>query len=486
MNRYALGIDVGTTAVKALLLDHKGQVKACATNRHGIHAQDGCVEADPLVWWGSVRAAVARLDADARQQVEVVGLSGNMSSVVLLGAGHEPVGPAVLLADPRGQRQLTALDKSIIAHIAAQTGNTPSTVFSLSTLLWLRAECPDRLAAARTWLSAKDYIRLRLTGTAGTELTDAFNSLLVSATTRDWDRELIAELDLPGELFAPLQPSAAVVGTIHPAAAELTGLRVKTPVVAGVGDMAALVLGAGEAVPGTVVVSLGTSVTTLSGLPASLPPAPRPGTSWHPLPDPARSFSLASLITGGLALNWLRELTGSDPARLAAAPLHPDDPLVFLPHLAGSGVPEVNPLAKGTIVGLRPSTTASDLASALFEAIAFELADVLDAPGHAADRLLLTGGGTHLPGWVDTITDVLQLPTEVLGEPEVSALGAARLALSGLHPDAPTIAVPTGRRRLPDPARRAAWQVRRTRYQQARAHSLDYYRPRSDFDCSRQ
>jgi len=465
---YALGIDIGTTGVKALLVDRDGRVVARGAHRHGLDATDRHVEADPAGWWRSVCRALALIDPDLRARVDAVGLSGNMSSIVLVDAAGEALMPAILLADPRGGEQLDALRPEYRARILAQTGNVPATVFSLSTLLWLRDERPDLLARAHALLTAKDYVRLRLTGTIGTEITDAFNTLLVAAGTRTWDRTLIDALGLPAALFPPMSPSGEPAGAVHPEAAAATGLPAGTEVVAGVGDMAAMALGAGECAPGTALISLGTSVTALTRLDAVRPPELRPGMTWHPMPDPdPTSFSLASLVTGGLALNWLREVTGTDPATMPVRPLAETDPLVFVPHLAGAGTPEMRPEANGTLLGLRPSTTAADLVSALFEAIAFELADVVAG----ARSLVLTGGGTYLPGWVAAITDVLQLPTGVLSEPDVSALGAARIACGRAGP-LPSPALST---RQPDPRARGAWRGRHERYRQARAISLDYY-----------
>jgi xylulokinase len=404
-----------------------------------------------------------------------VGLSGNMSSVVLVDGQARPLAPAILLADPRGRRQLDTLDGPTVAGITERTGNGPATVFSLATLLWLRDERPELLAQARAWLSAKDYIRLRLTNLAATDRTDAYNSLLVPAATGSWDWELIAHLGLPRTIFPDVRGSDEVVGSITAEAAAATGLRAGLPVVAGAGDMAALVTGAGAPGPGTLVVSLGTSVTALACRPVDETPRWRPGLTWHPAAERRQSFQLASLLTGGLALNWLRELTGADPHTVAPGPLPVENPLVFLPHLAGAGVPDLRETAHGSLLGLRPSSTAAELVTALYEAIAFELADVLDVLGpDSVQRVVLTGGGSRLPAWCRAIADVLGRSTAVLDQPELSALGAARLGWAGIGglPPPPSS---TGHTLEPEPAGRSAWLARRTRYRRARAASLAYY-----------
>ena len=474
----ALGLDVGTTGVKALLIDATGEVHARGSSHHGIAARPGVVETRPHDWWSSVCRALERLGPSVRD-VTAAGVTGNMSSVVLLDERLEPLLDAPLLADARGQDEIDALPPELAQRITQRTFNRPAAVFSLATLLWLRDQRPELLAAGRAWMSAKDYVRLRLTGTVATDVTDAYNSLLIAAGQTDWDFELIRALDLPRAVFPEIAPSTAVTGAVSAAAATETGLREGTPVVVGAGDMAAAMVGAGASAPGDVLVSLGTSATALAALPAPTDPPPWLGAlTYHPLPQPGRGFALASLLTGGLAVNWLRDGLGIEPT-LLGPPTGPaaDDPLVFLPHLSGTGTPDFDPHVHGSLLGLRPSTTRNDVVAALFEAIAFELADAIDRLDPGPDlRVVLTGGGTRLRGWAQIIADGLERPVEIDEQPDASALGAARLAAAGASAENGTAMLEDRRpQAICTLTPRTARRERRERYRAARALARTYY-----------
>jgi xylulokinase len=467
----ALGVDVGTTGVKASLVDPDGRIQASASSHHGILSRGGLVEADPQEWWRSVLRALREL-GDALARVVTVGVSGNMSSVVLLDERGGPVSDAPLLADTRGREQIAALSDELARRIERLTFNQPATVFSLSTLLWLRDVQPELLTRVSAWVSAKDYVRLRLTGEIATDLTDAYNSLLIGAGADGWDTSLVADLGLPATILPTLRGSAERAGEVTASAAKETGLPAGTPVITGAGDMAAAVIGAGALDPGTLLVSLGTSITAMLSVkrPDDLF-AWKGAMTYHPLPGNQRGFALASLLTGGLAVNWLRDELGLDPAA-ATEPPSVDDPLVFLPHLAGTGTPDFDPLVCGSLLGVRASTTRADILAALYEALAFELADIVELVGlEPGARVILTGGGTRLPNWTQGIVDALQRPVEVTTEPDISALGAARLALDGIEAGAWTVSARPGRHLQPGASRR----VRHARYRAARAAAAAYY-----------
>lgn len=472
MSELTLGIDVGTTSVKAVLLDSSGLVVGVADNEHGILRRPGVVEADPHQWWDSACAAVKRLSARI-DDVAAVGVTGNMSSVVLLDEHHAALGNAPLLADSRGERQLAALAAEVRELIAARTGNHPAAAFSLSTLLYLRDEAPAVLDKTRTWISAKDYVRLCLTGAVGTDLTDAYNSLLIRTDGGDWDRELIGAVGLPERIFPVIYPSDQAVGTVTEQAAARTGIPAGVPVVTGAGDVAAGTLGAGITAPGDVLILLGTSVTVVAPVDDSAGRGWQRNLTYHPPASGRFWLALASLLTGGLALNWLRDLLGSTTiAQDLGEPLDAADPLVFLPHLAGTGSPRFDPYTQGSVVGLRPSTRGADLVQAMFEAIGFEIAEALTLAGTGADgEILISGGGTRLPAWVQTITDILGRPVLVCANPEVSAIGAARLA--GISQQPPAAAV----RYEPRAERAHPLRQRADNYYRTRDFLAPYYQP---------
>ncbi len=463
----SLGIDVGTTSVKVVALGPDGTVIATGTSRHGIDdAVDG-VQVDARTWWVSTLRALAGLQVDLGRVV-TVGLSGNMSSVVIIDDEGEPIAPALLLADPRGGAQIAALDPTLRARITEASGNQPTAVFSLASLLWWSAVDHTRLERARAWLSAKDYLRLKLTGSLATEPTDAANSLLMGDT--GWDTDLITAVGLDPRIFPPLLRSDQVAGHVTAAAAHATGVPAGTPVAAGAGDVAAGLVGMGGLAPDTLAVSLGTSVTLIAALGADglVPHAARGALTRHPATD-GTHFALGSLLTGGLALNWLRATAG-DAAVVGVDPAtERDERLVFLPYLAGTGSPDFVPGATGTIIGIRPTTTPHQLVTALLDAVAMDLADLVDRLDGRWRRVVVSGGGVGVPAWPQVIADALDLPVEVVAQSDLAVLGAARLGWSAVgRPVAPS---PTTT--VLTPRTSTTWPARRRRYQVARTWSLE-------------
>jgi xylulokinase len=480
-----LGLDVGTSSVKALVLDGDGAVRECRSAEHALvrggSGGAGTVEAEPEGWWDAARCAIASLETPP-SAVEAVGLTGNMSSVVLIDDSGAVLRPAPLLADARGGEQLAALDATLRAELADGSRNPVNVLSPLGTLLWLREHEPATLAAARTWLSAKDFLRLRLTGTVASDPTDAHNALVHDPVTRRWRADLIARAGLDPAIFPPLRDAAEVGGTVTEAAAHATGLAPGTPVAVGAADMAAAAIGAGATDGGALTISLGTSVTIIAALGAGpFEPAWHGKLTYHPLPRGAGGYALASLLTGGLALNWLRALAGEGAELPADVVPDPDDELVFVPQLAGTGTPDFEPRMRGSLLGLTPHTRAPEIAGALFEAIAFELAGVARLLGaERVTEVRATGGGANVDSWVQVIADVLEQPVERVAHADVSAIGAALLARRAIG--APLArerpAPPPGPRCHFEPrlALRDAWRTRAARYEEARALALDHYR----------
>jgi xylulokinase len=467
--RWTLGIDVGTTSVKALILDEAGDVVDSAAAHHGISDDANRVEVDPDRWWESLRRAVRAL-AVPLDKVAAVGFSGNMSSVVLVDDGLVPLRPAILLADTRGAEQLATLPDDVTASIVDASGNVPETVFSLSSLLWLRDHEPDTLQASASWLSSKDFLRARLTGTVMTEPTDAGNSLLLRDGT--WDDSLIAALRLPRRIFPPLTSAEAGAGVVTAAAAEATGLPVGIPVAVGAGDVAAALVGSGGLAADQLAVSLGTSATLMAALgDQRLAPRALNKLTVHADAD-GGVFALGSLLTGGLALNWLRDSLGTT-ALAAAGSEPPVGELFFLPYLAGSGSPDFVPEMRGTVYGITPATRPEHLVTALMEAISFDIAELIDAVGGDYRRIVLSGGGSRLPAWPQVLADVTGIPVTRFDAPDLSAIGAAVLAwrllgvavtAAGEHADV-----------LPRTHYSERWRRRRGAYRAARSHALDHY-----------
>lgn len=470
MTSFSLGIDLGTTSVKVIALDGEGRVLASSSSHHGIEDTSEGVQADPETWWTSTLSALGGLRLDLTEAV-AIGFSGNMSSLVLVDAQLRAVRPAMLLADSRGAEELSLLGDDVVGQIVAATGNIPETVFSLSSLLWLRDNAPEDLGAAAFWLSAKDFLRARLTGLAATEATDAYNSLLLK--DGQWNTALITELDLPVDLFPPLLGSAAQAGTVSVAAARETSLPAGIPVATGAGDVAASIEGSGGLPRSALAVSLGTSVTLMASVDRrTLPPAALGKLTVHPTVT-GSLFALGSLLTGGLALNWVRSRMGADViAEVSSIPSESSE-VVFLPYLAGTGSPDFEASARGTLLGITPTTTGTDITFALFEAIAFDLVDLVDLLEGEYTSVLVSGGGSNVLAWPQIIADVMGLPVQRLDAPDSSAAGAAVLGWAVLGHT--VVAAAPGQQFSPREELSGAWKRRRRRYRRARDSALDYY-----------
>lgn len=433
-----IGLDVGTSGLKAVALDDAGRVVAEADASYPLLTpQPGWTEQRPEDWWRAAGEALGRLcNTVSPDAVRAVGVSGQMHGMVALDAGGRPIRPALLWNDQRTGAQVEALERTIARdELVRRTGNPAVTGFQLPKLLWLRDSEPEHYDAVRTVLFPKDWIAHALTGERAGEATDASGSGAFAIATRDWDRELLEQLDLDPDLFPPIVPSDAVVGHVSSDAARQTGLAVGTPVVAGAGDnaAAATALGLGRSQPDLGSVSLGTSGVLFAPLNE---PRPDPLGRVHLFAHADGGWNLlgVTLAAAGSLAWWLRTVApgaeaGATVARALARPVGANG-VTFTPFLAGERSPFLDPSLRGGFAGLSLATEADDLVRAVLEGVAFSLADVWSVmrPLGTPSRLLATGGGARGDGWVQLLADVLDVeigvPTAVPG----AAHGAATLA----------------------------------------------------------
>jgi xylulokinase len=468
---FAIGIDVGTTSLKAIAVAADGTVLASASEQHGIDALASGVQVDAARWRGSMITALRRLAEHIDlAEAGAVGFSGNMSSVVLIDDNGQPIAPILLLADPRGAEQIAALPAEVRGRILEVAGNEPSTVFALASLLWWQATHPEVIERATAWLSAKDYLRSVLTGEAPlTDATDAHNGCVLRNGA--WDADLITALGLPRRIFPPVAASHAVAGRVTAEAASLTGIGEGTAVAVGAGDVAAALVGMGGLGEDTLAISLGTSATLMAGLGSDRPAgsdSDAPAMTVHPAAD-GSWFALGSLLTGGLALNWLRTILRGEPIAEVSDVPDDTDPLVFLPYLAGTGSPDFVATATGSLLGLRPATEPAHIVAALLEAIAFDMADLVDRLSQGARRyrrIVVSGGGSNIEAWPQIIADVIRLPVDKTPTTDLSAVGAAMLAWRAIGVEAR--ATPSTDTQLPRPEHSQAWLRRHERYRRLR------------------
>lgn len=440
---FLLGIDLGTSSLKCLLMAEDGSRWVAAEREYPISTpHENWAEQEPEAWWRMaqevIREVVARLD-EPPAAIKAIGLSGQMHGAVLLGANRQPVRPAIIWADQRSHEQCRQVyDRLGVERLAHIAGSGVFPGFMLASLLWVRQHEPQVWAQTRCVLFPKDYVRFRLTDELATEVTDASGGLLLDVQQRAWSTELTAALGIPPEILPPLFEAADVTGHLTPAAAEALGLPAGIPVVAGAADQCTGALGSGIVTPGVVLATLGTGGQLVTLLPAPrIDPQLRIHTFCHALP--ASWYLLGATLAAGLSFRWLRDNVLEEPptggyntmtARAAAAPPGSEG-LLFLPYLVGERLAQASPLTGGSFVGLTLRHNRAHLIRATMEGILFSLKRILDVFATldvSYAQVVSTGGGMRNPLWRQMMADVFQSPVAPLQVQEQSALGAAILA----------------------------------------------------------
>lgn len=442
-----LGIDLGTGSVKVLLLSTDGTVIREASSPYSVESpHPGWAETDPNQWWAAVAIATRATVQYQVDQIQAIGLSGQMHGVVLADSIGTPLRPAILWADTRSSEVLEAY-RALDFTLLNQLANPITAGMAGTSLLWLRQSEPEVYATARWALQPKDWLRFRLTGEVATEPSDASATLLYDVLADDWAHEALAALELRSDWLAKLIPSSSIAGYLTDDAAAHLGLPAGLPVVAGAGDTAAAALGSGLLEPGLVQLTVGTGaqVVTLRSHPT---PDPYQQTHLYRSALPHQWYTLAAMQNAGLALEWVRGILGLSwaevyQAAFAAAP--GCEGLIFLPYLTGERTPLLDPQARGAWVGLGLHHTQAHLMRAALEGVAFSLRQGLEAiaaTGVEVSELRLAGGGTLEPQWQQLLADVLQVPLYPVAVASASARGAAMLAGMGIELIDGAIALP--------------------------------------------
>ncbi len=434
-----LGLDLGTGSVKALLLAEDGAVLGEGSAAYPVRSpRPGWAESSPEDWWNAAVAAARGAVGGRGAEVAALGLSGQMHGVVLSDGGGRPLRPAVLWADARSGAELDAY-RGLEGGLRRGLGNPPAVGMAGPSLLWLERNEPEVYGSARWALQPKDWIRLRLTGEAAAEPSDASATLLYDVLADDWAHPVVEALGLRGGLLAPLVPSGGAAGALVRDAAEDLGLREGLPVAAGAADTAAAMLGSGLLRPGPVQLTVGTGAQIFS---AKGEPVPDPNERTHlyraAVPD--LWYSMAAIQNSGLALEWARKVLGASWSEVyGEAFFVPPGAggVLFLPYLSGERTPRFDPAARGAWTGLGLDHTRGHLLRAALEGVAFALREGLEAleeAGTPAPELRLAGGGSGGDSggpWRQLLADVLGRPLWLLPAnvaPVASARGAALLA----------------------------------------------------------
>ena len=482
-----LGIDLGTSSVKAVVADEHGHVLGSGTREIPMEVPEpGRAEQDPGAWWSNAVMAIrAALHAADVHDVAAIGLDGHMHGVTLLDASGGVVGRSITWADQRAAPLIGELEERVgRERFLAVTGTRPAAGFMAPTLVWLARHDPARLDAAVACVQPKDYLRLRLTGRIAGEISDASATALFDIRARGWSLDICRELGLPERLLPTLLESAEVAGTLRDEAAAEIGLRPGTPVVGGSADQPAQAVANGLLEPGEGSITLGTGGQVMCATDAPLADERgRIHTFCHAVPG--RWYQLGATLSAGLSLRWLRDrlrLSADNPYaaldRLAAELRPGADGLTFLPYLVGERSPIMDPTATGAFIGLTLSHRRAHLARAVLEGVACSLRAtrdaVVEAGGGVTEGWLATGNGLASPLWRSIMADVFGAPLSYVDAPERTGVGAALIAgigtgVFGAYAEAAAAARPPLLVTEPDPGRAAAYDEVYARYQQLSA-----------------
>ena len=430
-----IGLDLGTSGVKAVALDDSGVIQAQAMAPLFVsRPQPLWSEQDPQDWIVATRTAIRSLPDTVRRRTRAIGLSGQMHGATLLDAEDKPLRPAILWNDGRSGRECRALEAAA-PDLVAITGNRAMPGFTAPKLAWVRAHEPEIFAATRRVLLPKDYVRLWLTGEAVSDMSDSAGTLWLDVGRRDWSDALLSATGLTRDHMPRLIEGSSVSGVLRPEAAQALGLP-QVPVAGGGGDNAASAVGIGAVAPGQAFVSVGTSGVIFVADDA-FRPEPQRGvhTFCHALPETWHRMSVT--LSAASAIDSVARLAGfSSTAEAVANPGQgqPDDPL-FAPWLSGERTPHNDPSASGVFVGLTHATTREALVRAALEGVAFSLADGFEALGSPqVEALTVVGGGTRITGLGPLLAAALGRPLVYRdGGETAAALGAARLAWMALE-----------------------------------------------------
>lgn len=436
-----LGIDLSTTGAKALLIDEAGRVLTSATTPLTLSTPRPLwSEQDPREWWqaaaASIRHALAQPGVSGAE-VAAIGLTGQMHGLVLLDDGGKVLRPAILWNDGRCGEECELIRTKVgRERLIGVTGNEALTGFTAPKIIWVQRNEPQVYARARHVLLPKDYIRFKLTGAYAMDKADGSGTMLFDVRKRDWSDEVLEALDIPRDWLPETFEGPEVTGEVSAHAAEATGLREGTPVVAGGGDQAAGGVGTGAVRPGIVSLVLGTSGVVFAATDAPLiEPEGRLHAFCHALP--ARWHLMGVMLSAAGSLQWYRDTLAREASFdeiVAEASQVPagSEGLLFLPYLSGERTPHPDPLARGAWVGLTLRHRRGHLTRGLLEGVAFGLKDsfvLMQSIGLGpVEQVRVSGGGAKSLLWQHILADVLGTELVTVNTTEGAAYGAALLA----------------------------------------------------------
>jgi xylulokinase len=431
-----MGIDIGTSAVKAVVIDDTGSVVDQASAPLSVSRPHALwSEQNPADWWSAANSAVSDLSVKFRRSIRAIGLSGQMHGATLLDKRQRALRPAILWNDGRSAAQCAELEAAV-PQMAQITGNRAMPGFTAPKLLWLRRHEPQIFAETAMVLLPKDYVRLRMTGETASDMSDSAGTLWVDVAQRRWSEVMLEATALDISQMPALFEGNEVTGQLRAEIAEAWGMA-RVPVVAGGGDNAAGAIGVGVVRGGDAFLSLGTSGVLFLANDGYQPnPAGGVHTFCHAVPK--RWHQMSVILSAASCVDWAARLCGLDTAALFAAAEarnKPSSSEIFLPYLSGERTPHNDPNAQGVLFGLTSETSQASIAQAVLEGVAFAFRDGMDAllaSGAKLDSIAVIGGGARSMYWGKILSSVLRRALTYRDSGAVGpAYGAARLARMG-------------------------------------------------------
>ena len=432
-----LGIDIGTSAVKVIVMNENGEVLRTVSRDYPLYLfGDGCSEQDPLDWWTQTVIALKEITADY-PDIAAVSFSGQMHGLVAMDANGNVLRRAILWNDQRTTAECDYLNNTIGREVLlANAANIALTGFTLPKILWVKNNEPEIFSQIKMVMLPKDYIAYMLSGVAATDYSDASGMLLLDVAKRNWSDKMLNIAGLTRDNVPKLFASYESVGTVTPKAAQETGLPTSCKVVIGGGDQAVGAVGTGTVEEGTCSVSLGTSgvlFVAMDEFAVDNSPA-----AIHAFAHATGRYHMmgVTLAAAGSSKWWVEHVlnTTDYPAEQVDIKELGRNKVYYLPYLSGERTPHNDPYARGAFVGMTMSTTRAEMTQSLFEGVAYSLRDILvrvRALGKTVTTARIIGGGANSPVWCQIVADVLNVTVQKIHSDEGPALGAAILAMVG-------------------------------------------------------
>ena len=444
-----IGIDLGTSAVKLLLMDETGKVLNIVSKEYPLSFPNpGWSEQNPSDWWAQSKAGLKELTANVdKNSIAGISFGGQMHGLVVLDENDEVIRPAILWNDGRTQKETDYLNNEIGKEkLSKLTGNIAFAGFTAPKILWLKANEPQNFAKIKKIMLPKDYIAYRLTGEFSTDYSDASGMLLLDVKNKCWSKEMLEICGVKEEWMPKLYESYEKTGTLKPDVAEELGFPAECIVAAGAGDNAAAAIGTGTVGAGKCNLSLGTSGTLFI---TSDKFGVDPHNALHSFDHADGAYHLMGCMLSAASCNkwWNEEIlkTKDYSAEQTGITKLGENHVYFLPYLMGERSPHNNPDARAMFIGMSMDTTREEMTQAVLEGVAFGLRDSLEVArslGISPERTKICGGGAKSPLWRQIIANVMNLKVDVLENEEGPALGGAMLAAVGCgeYPDVETAA----------------------------------------------